>query len=211
MATPISGNVRLSYGNHQHNETFNSQTSAQSFSNTGHDYSAGADRATYHAGVGTAISAGALDAAKGLLVIANTNTVGELCVSLDAGSSWDIKIPAGLSNLISAGSGAIHVKTDVAGHVNQSVSSVTSSGVVNFAATVATAGTYVMTANAAPDNTSAGPSFIMKTEVNTTTAGKVYELDGVTLKDLATASVYTGSTHVNLANVADYRFTITEA
>lgn len=68
-----------------------------------------------------------------------------------------------------------------------------------------------MTANASPDNTSAGPSFIMKTEVNSTTSGKVFELDGETSKDLSTGSVYTGSTHVNLASVADYRFTITEA
>ena len=211
MSTPISGNIRLVYGNHLHNESLSATTSALNFSNTGHDYSAGADRATYHATTGTAVSTGPIDNEKGLLLISNTNTVGKLCVSLDAGSSWDIKVPAGLANLISVGSGAVHVKTDIAGHTNHSVSSVTTTGVINFAAPVTTAGTYVMTANASPDNTSAGPSFIMKTEVNSTTSGKVFELDGETSKDLSTGSVYTGSTHVNLASVADYRFTITEA
>jgi hypothetical protein len=212
MSTSISGNIRLTYGNHQHNETYSAETAAPTFSNTGHDYSAGADRATYHANVGTALSAGSIDSAEGLLLISNNNTVGKLCVSLDAGTSWDIKIPAGLANLVSVGPDhPVHIKTDIADRTNQSVSSVTTTGGFVFAAAIPEAGTYVMTANASPDNTTSGPAFIMKTEVNSTTNGKVYELDGSTLKDLATGPVYTGATHVNLANVADYRFTLTEA
>mgnify|MGYP003129869764 CR=1 FL=1 len=212
MSTSISGNVRLVYGNHTHNETFNAKTTALNFTNTGHDYSAGADRAVYHATTGAAIATGPIDDNEGLLLIANTNTVGNLCVSVDAGSNWDIKIPAGLVNLISVGPDhAIHVKTDVAGHTNHTVSSVTTGGVINFAAAVVVAGTYVMTANASPDNTSSGPSFIMKTAANSTTVGQVFELDGKASKDLKTGNVYTGSTHVNLNNVADYRFTLTEA
>jgi len=166
----------------------------------------------YHATTGAAIATGPIDDNEGLLLIANTNTIGNLCVSVDAGTSWDIKIPAGLVNLISVGPDhAVNVKTDVAGHTNHTVSSVTTGGVINFAAAVAVAGTYIMTANASPDNTSAGPSFIMKTALNSTTVGQVFELDGTTSKDLKTGDVYTSSTHVNLNNVADYRFTLTEA
>ena len=212
MSTSISGNVRLVYGNHTHNETFNAKTTALNFTNTGHDYSAGADRAVYHATTGAAIATGPIDDNEGLLLIANTNTVGNLCVSVDAGTSWDIKIPAGLVNLISVGPDhAVHVKTDVANTSNQTVSSVTTGGVINLVNAVAVAGTYVMTANASPNHSSSGPSFIMKTAVNSTTVGSVFELDGKTPKDLKTGNVYTGSTHVNLNNVADYRFTLTEA
>ena len=212
MSTSISGNVRLVYGNHTHNETFNATTTALNFTNTTHDYSAGADRAEYHATTGAAIATGPIDDSEGLLLIANTNTVGKLCVSVDAGSNWDVKIPAGLVNLISVGPDhAVHVKTDVQPQLNHSVSSVTTGGVINFVAAINVAGTYIMAANASPNHSSTGPSFIMKTTVNSTTVGQVFELDGKTPKDLKTGDIYTSSTHVNLNNVADYRFTITEA
>ena len=209
MSTSISGNVRLTYGVHTHNETFNTTTTALKFSNKSHDYVAGGDRATYSAGTGQALAT--VDSDEGLLLIKNTNTVGSLSVSLDNGSNFPIKVPAGAVNLVSVATGPVKVKTDIAGHTNHTVASVTTTGVITFAAAITTAGTYEMTANAAPDHTSAGPTFIMKTTTDGSTTGTVYELDGKTVKDLNTGSVYTGSTHVNLASIADYRFTLTEA
>lgn len=209
MSTSISGNVRLVYGNHTHNETFNLSTTSLKFANKSHDYVAGGDRATYSAGTGQALAT--VDSDEGLLLIKNTNTVGSLSVSLDNGTNFPISIPAGAANIVSVATGPVKVKTAIAGHTNHTVSSVTTTGVITFAAAITKAGTYEMTANAAPDHTSSGPSFIMKTLTDGSTTGTVYELDGITIKNLSAGSVYTGSTHVNLVSVADYRFTLTEA
>ena len=212
MATSINGTLRLSYGNHTHNENFDSTSDPYTFSNTSGQYSAGGARAVYSASTGVALDTGTIDPHEGLLLIKNVNTFGPLMVSMDTGANWDIKIKAGHANLISVGPDhPVHVKTDIADRTNQSVSSVTTTGGIVFTGSIPEAGTYVMTANASPDNTTSGPSFIMQTEVNSTTIGKVYELNGTTRKDLATGSVYTAATHVNLASVADYRFTLTEA
>jgi hypothetical protein len=67
-----------------------------------------------------------------------------------------------------------------------------------------------MKATANPDNAS-GPSFIMKTTTDATLVGTVYELDGVTKKDLAGVGGYGTATQVTLDNIVDYRYTLTEA
>jgi len=210
MPTSVNGTIRLSYGNHVHNETFDSTTNAYSFTNQTQQYSAGGSRAVYSASTGVTIDAGTIDSAEGLLLIKNVNTDGPLLVSMDAGSNWDIKIPAGFANLISVGPDhAVHVKTDVANQ-DVGVASVATSGAIVFDSNISFAGTYLMNAKTSPDHTS-GPAYILKTSVNTTTNGTVFELDGTTTKDLSTGSVYTGSTTVTLQNIADYRFTLTEA
>tara|TARA_R100001163_G_scaffold2946_2_gene4473 strand:+ start:4031 stop:4678 length:648 start_codon:yes stop_codon:yes gene_type:complete len=215
MSTSISGSIRLTYGNHTHNETFSGTTTALSFTNQSHGYSAGEGRAVYHASTGVALYdiADELDGGhEGLLLIKNINTAGHLNVSMDAGTSFDVKLRAGEANLISVGPDhVVNIKTDVAPLTTQAVASVTSAGVITFGSAIATAGTYLMTATADPSYSSAGPLFIMKTTSDATTSGTVYELDGETTKDLATGPLFTTDTRVTLDYICDYRFTLTEA
>ena len=92
------------------------------------------------------------------------------------------------------------------------VTSVSAAGAIVFDSNVSTAGTYLVNAKTSPDHTSSsGPFFIVTTNIDNTSNGTIYELDGVTPKDLATGSVYTSSTTVTLKEIADYRFTLTEA
>lgn len=146
-------------------------------------------------------------------MIKNVNTSGSLFVSLDGGSNWDIKIPAGFVNLISVGadsSNIVKVKTGVASQTSLGVASVTTAGVITFDAAVTTAGTYLMTATASPDRSSSGDLYIVKTTADGATTGTVYDLDGSTIKDLATGTVFTASTVVTLDSIVDYRYTLTE-
>jgi len=210
MPTSISGTIRLSYGNHVHNENFDSTATAYTASNQGTNYAAGGSRAVYSATSGVSIDSGGIDSAEGLLLIKNVNTTGFLMVSVDGGTNWDIKINAGHANLISVGPDhTVHVKTNNA-NVDIGVHSVSTTGGIIFDANVSFAGTYVMNAKTSPDHTS-GPFYIVKTSANGVSTGTVYELDGVTIKDLATSNVYTASTTATLKEIADYRFTLTEA
>jgi len=212
MPTSINGTIRLSYGNHVHNENFDSTSTAYSATNqTGH-YSAGGSRAVYSATTGVTIDSGTIDSAEGLLLIKNVNTTGSLLVSMDAGANWDIKINAGHANLISVGPDhPVHVKTATA-DTDIGVTSVSTAGAIVFDSGITTAGTYLMNAKTSPDHTgSGGPFYIVKTVSASSTTGTVYELDGKTTKDLATGTVYTASTTVTIKEIADYRFTLTEA
>ena len=215
MATSITGSVSLSYGTHNHSESFSTTTVALTHVNPVKQYAAGGGRAVYHGSYGAALEADLLGSdAEGLLLIKNINTAGDLFLSVDTGSNWDIKIPAGLANLISVGPDhPIHLKTNVAQETGFNVLSVTAAGVITFDAVVATAGTYVMTATANPDDSHAvtGTSFIMKTTTDASLTGTVYELDGVTKKDLAGVGGYGTATVVTLDNIVDYRYTLTEA
>ena len=211
MATSISVNVRLVYGNHTHNESYNTTSDAYTYSNPTNQYAAGSGRAVYHATTGAALKTGDIDGSQGLLLIKNINTTGKLLLSVDDGNNWDVQIPAGLVNLISVGPDhAVHVKTSVNQQTGFNVASVTTAGVITFDSAVATAGTYLMKATTLP-NHSSGPSYIMKTTSDSTTTGTVYELDGTTTKDLATGTVYSSDTQVTLDYIADYRYTLTEA
>jgi hypothetical protein len=210
MATSITGSVSLSYGTHNHSESFSTTTAALTHANPTQQYAAGGGRAT---ATGAALEADVLGSDdEGLLLIKNTNTVGDLLVAMSGSDNYyHIKIPAATANLISVGTvGAVYIKTEVAQQTNFNVASVTSAGVITFDGTVATAGTYVMKATANPDNAS-GPSFIMKTTTDATLVGTVYELDGVTKKDLAGVGGYGTATQVTLDNIVDYRYTLTEA
>tara|TARA_R100000654_G_scaffold59939_1_gene86675 strand:- start:766 stop:1398 length:633 start_codon:yes stop_codon:yes gene_type:complete len=210
MPTSINGTLRLSYGNHIHNENFDSTSDSYSATNQTGQYSAGGARAVYSSSTGVAIDSGTIDSHEGLLLIKNVNSFGSLMVSMDAGANWDIKIRAGHANLISVGvDHPVHVKTENA-DVDIGVTSVSATGAIVFDSNVSTAGTFLMNAKTNPDHTS-GPFYIVTTSVANTSNGIVYELDGVTTKDLATGSVYTSSTTVTLKEIADYRFTLTEA
>lgn len=210
MATSITGTIRLSYGNHVHNETFDSTSNAYTSTNQTQQYSAGGARAVYSATTGVTVDTGTIDSDEGLILIKNVNTVGPLLVSMDGGNNWDIKIPAGLANLISVGPDhLVHVKTDVA-DADIGVASVSTAGAIVFDSGVSFAGTYLINAKTSPNHTS-GPFYILKTTTAAATTGTVYELDGSTKKDLATGTVYTSGTTATIKNIADYRFTITEA
>jgi hypothetical protein len=216
MANSISGNVRLVYGTHAHNETFNTTSSALTFANPAPNYSAGGGRATNNSNNGAALDASLLDAAEGLLLIVNINTVGALELSMDGGTNWDVSIPAGIVNLISVGGDhPVFARSKIADLTSHPVASFTTAGVITFDSAVTTAGTYLMyaTANGGGStgtvHTSAGPHFIMKTTSDASTTGTVYELDGTTTKDLT--GLYAGDTEVKLIAAVDYRFTLTEA
>jgi hypothetical protein len=212
MATSFNGNVRLTYGNHAHTETFDSTTQPLTATNRVNAYSAGQARAEYSATTGTAIEKGQIESTdvEGLLLIKNANTVGDLLVSMDNGANWDIKIPAGLVNLISVGPDHnVHVKAGLPQYQTGLASAPTTNGAVTLDASVS-AGTFVMTATANPDHTSTGNRFILKVNQNGT-SGTAYALDGETLQtDLASTYSMSATTSINLDEVVDYRFTLTE-
>ena len=215
MATSISGNVRLTYGTHTHNETFSTTATTLTQDNASHNYSAGGGRASTTGTALDQLAGTSQSGAEGLLLIKNTNTVGHLLVALDGDNNYDIKIPADTANLISVGTeGVVFIKSAVS-NLSRGVTSFTTAGVITFDSAVTTAGTYLMfaTANGGGStgaiHTSAGPHFIMKTTSDATTTGTVYELDGTTAKDLT--GLYAGDTVVTLNAAVDYRYTLTEA
>ena len=204
MATNISGSVTLTYGAHTHNESFNTTASTLTYSHKSHEYSAGAAVALV---AGAALDVGTIDGAEGLLLIKNNNNYGALSVSMDT-SAYDISIPAGVANLISVGTDhPVNVKCPTATISGKGITSASSAGaiVLDDAATV---GTAYMVASTAGDDSG---TYIL--ELDTTTTGTVYELDGVTKKDLSVAgsSGYDSDTQVTLTYFVKYRYTLTEA
>lgn len=209
MATSISGNVRLVYGNHVHSETYSTTTSAYTNANQFNEYAAGGARAL---SAGSALDVGTLDVSsptpqhEGLLIIKNTNNYGSLSVSVDGGSNYDVSIPAGLVNLISVGPDhAVYVKCPTATESGAGVTSVTSAGVINFNGSSGAAGTAIMT-GVSNVNSNTNDYLV---EISAQGTGIVYELDGVTKKDLT--ADYSASSTVNLVYFAGYRYTLTEA
>ena len=206
MATSITGSVSLTYGTHFHSESFSTTASTLTDANPSHEYSAGSDRAVVG---GAVLNIGGIDSAEGLLLIKNDNNIGALSVSVD-GTYWDVSIPAKVANLISIGtSGAVKVKCPTATVSAADVVSVTAAGAIVFGASPTVhVGTAIMTKASGtyyPDG--------LVVEIDTALTGTVYELDGVTKKDLtgAGAAGYDASTTVNLVYFAQYRYTLTEA
>lgn len=206
MPASISGNVRLVYGNHVHSETYSTTASAYTNANEFNEYAAGGARALV---AGSALDVGTLDLStqnEGLLIIKNTNTVGSLSVSVDGGSSYDISIPAGLVNLISVGPDhPVHVKCPTATNNGLGVASVTSAGVITFDSSAGAVGTAIMT-GVSNVNSNTNDYLV---QISTQGTGTVYELDGVTKKDLT--SDYGASSTVDLEYFTGYRYTLTEA
>lgn len=206
MPTSISGNVRLVYGNHIHSETYSTSASAYSNTNPFNEYASGGARALV---AGGAIDVGTLDLSsqhEGLLIIKNTNTVGSLSVSVDGGTAYDISIPAGLVNLISVGPDhPVHVKCPTATNNGLGVASVTSAGVITFDGSAGAVGTAIMT-GVANVNSNTNKYLV---QISTQGTGTVYELDGVTKKNLT--SDYGATSTVNLEYFTGYRYTLTEA
>tara|TARA_R110002020_G_scaffold101331_2_gene238769 strand:+ start:9308 stop:9928 length:621 start_codon:yes stop_codon:yes gene_type:complete len=206
MPTSISGNVRLVYGNHIHSETYSTAASAYSNTNPFNEYASGGARALV---AGGAIDVGTLDLSsqhEGLLIIKNTNTVGSLSVSVDGGTAYDISIPAGLVNLISVGPDhPVYVKCPTATNNGLGVASVTSAGVITFDGSAGAVGTATMT-GVANVNSNTNKYLV---QISTQGTGTVYELDGVTKKNLT--SDYGATSTVNLEYFTGYRYTLTEA
>ena len=214
VATNISGSVSLTYGTHSHAESFSTTTAALTDANQFNEYAAGSGRAVTGTS-GVALKVGEVTGGdEGLLLIKNNNNIGALMVSTDAGTSWDISIPAKVANLISVGPDhAVNIKTpDGQPNVsNADVVSVTAAGAIVFGGSPTVhVGTAIMTATTGSDY----PDDLV-VEIDSATTGTVYELDGVTKKDLLTGTGsiagYDASTTVNLVYFAQYRYTLTEA
>jgi len=212
MATNISGSVSLTYGTHSHSESFSTTTAALTDANPFNEYAAGSGRAVTGTS-GAALSTGTMTGGdEGLLLIKNDNNIGALMVSMDAGTSWDISIPAKVANLISVGPDhAVNVKTpDGQPNVsNADVVSVSAAGAIVFGASPTVhVGTAIMTATTGGDYADD-----LVVEIDSATTGTVYELDGVTKKNLSVegSTGYDASTTVNLVYFAQYRYTLTEA
>lgn len=212
MATSFNGTVRLTYGNHTHTETFDSTTKPLTPTNQVNAYSSGQSRVQYSATTGTAIDKGSIGSSdvEGLLLIKNVNTVGDLQVSMDSGANWDIKIPAGLVNIISVGPDHdVHVRATLPQYPTGLASDPTTSGAVTLDAAV-TAATYLMTATANPDHTATDNRFILKVNKDGA-SGIAYGLDAETIQtDLASTYNMSSTTSVTLDEVVDYRYTLTE-
>jgi len=204
MATAIKGSVSLTYGVHTQSETFSTTASTLTNANEHHNYSAGGGRALV---AGAALDIGTIGAAEGLLIIKNDNTYGSLTISLDGGSNWDISIPAGIPNLISVGPDhPIYVKCPTATESGVRVATVTSAGAITFGSGGAI-GTAIMTGTSNVN----GNTNDYLVEFSASGIGTVYELDGVTIKDLTADYDLADNSDVDLVYIVKYRYTLTEA
>ncbi|MAH29972.1 MAG: hypothetical protein CL959_04765 [Euryarchaeota archaeon] len=204
MATAIKGSVSLTYGAHTQSETFSTTASTLTNANEHHNYAAGGGRALV---AGGALDVGTIGAAEGLLIIKNDNNYGALEISLEDASNYDISIPAGIANLISVGgSGAVYVKCPTATESGITVATVTSAGVITFGSGGAI-GTAIMTG---VSNVNGNTNDYL-VEFSAAGVGTVYELDGVTIKDLTADYDLANNSTVNLVYIVKYRYTLTEA
>tara|TARA_B100000073_G_C23530057_1_gene491630 strand:+ start:223 stop:684 length:462 start_codon:yes stop_codon:yes gene_type:complete len=153
------------------------------------------------------LEADLLNASEGLLIIKNDNKYGALSLSLDGGSNWDISIPAGIPNLISVGPDhPVYVKCPTATESGITVATVTSAGAITFGSGGAI-GTAIMTGVSNVN----GNTDDYLVEFSASGVGTVYELDGVTVKDLTSDYDLTNNSTVNLVYNVRYRYTISEA
>ena len=204
MATAIKGSVSLTYGAHTQSETFSTTASTLTNANEHHNYVAGGGRALVAGGT---LEADLLNASEGLLIIKNDNKYGSLSLSLDGGSNWDVSIPAGIPNLISVGPDhAVYVKCPTATESGITVATVTSAGAITFGSGGAI-GTAIMTG---VSNVNGNTNDYL-VEFSASGVGTVYELDGVTVKDLTSDYDLTNNSTVNLVYNVRYRYTISEA
>ena len=204
MATVIKGSASLTYGSHTQSETFSTTASTLTNANEHHNYAAGGGRALV---AGGALEADLLNASEGLLIIKNDNKYGALSLSLDGGSNWDISIPAGIPNLISVGPDhPVYIKCPTATESGVTVATVTSAGAITFGSGGAI-GTAIMTG---VSNVNGNTNDYL-VEFSASGVGTVYELDGVTVKDLTADYDLTNNSTVNLVYIVKYRYTISEA
>jgi len=206
MATNISGSVSLTYGAHTQSESFSTTTAALTDANPFNEYVAGSGRAVI---TPAALDVGTINSTpkKVLLFIKNESNFSDLSLTVDA-SAYDIIIPPKMANLISVGPDhLISVKCNIADQSGAGVGLPTAAGAITFDGSGVPVGTALMTKASGtyyPDD--------LVVEIDTITTGTVYELDGVTKKDLTGAGVagYDASTTVNLAYFAQYRYTLAE-
>mgnify|MGYP001189263200 FL=1 len=204
MSTVIKGSASLTYGSHTQSETFSTTASTLTNANEHHNYAAGGGRALVAGGT---LEADLLNASEGLLIIKNDNKYGALSLSLDGGSNWDISIPAGIPNLISVGPDhPVYVKCPTATESGITVATVTSAGAITFGSGGAI-GTAIMTGVSNVN----GNTDDYLVEFSASGVGTVYELDGVTVKDLTSDYDLTNNSTVNLVYNVRYRYTISEA
>lgn len=198
MAISASANINFTYGNYSQDEAFTTDV-------VGRDYIAGSGRAL----VGSAaITSGSYVsyAVHGLLLMTNDNTAGNLLVSLDGGTSWDISIPPTMSNLISVGDDhAIYVKVEQATTDGTGVASA-SSTLVTFDGAVSSS--VLGTATATLDGGSYGSGGPWLFRFLSGTTATPYDIAGETVEDLS--SNFSGSTALDLVYICDYHYVLTE-
>ena len=205
MAISTSANINFTYGNYSQDEAFTTDV-------VGRDYIAGSGRALYHGTTGVAITPGSgyvPSGGEGLMLITNDNTVGDLMVSLDAGSNWDINIPPTMSNLISVGPDhPVHVKliqANVAHDGGGQVASVTST-TVTFDSAVASS--VLGTATATLDGGSYGTGGPWLVRFTSGTVATPYDITGETVQD--ESSNLNSASELDLVYICDYHYVLTE-
>lgn len=201
MAISATGSIFLTYGNYSQDESFTADVA-------GRDYIAGSGRALV---TGAAITAGSYVAAggEGLLLITNDNTVGDLMVSLDGGSNWDINIPPTMSNLISVGPDhAVYVKVIQATVVHDSGGEVASISSTAITFDAAIASSVLGTAIATLDGGSYGSGGPWLLRFTSGTVATPYDIAGETVQD--ESSNLSGASELDLVFVCDYHYVLTE-
>tara|TARA_B100000287_G_scaffold73643_1_gene65329 strand:- start:4699 stop:5328 length:630 start_codon:yes stop_codon:yes gene_type:complete len=208
MPTTLTGRTSITYGNFSHNESSNITLDDYADSTAGKvkNYNS-CDRRVEDPATGSEISYGDIDEANiGLTIIKNMNAYGDLHVDINYSSSFsaDLIIPAGGFNVIhpNCSADAPRVKCPTAQATGVGVTSATAAGLITFDGD-RTIGTAYIASTANPGG---GANFIIK--ISAARTGTLYELDGVTIKDMSSA--WGGTTEVTLDYFVDYRCTVTE-
>jgi len=209
MPTFTTGSVNLNYGDHSHNDSFDILLDAHADTSAGRVKNfISCDRRVEDPAAGDALPLGDVETANtGLTIIKNLNDYGDLHVDINYASSFtaDLIIPAGGVNLIhpNASASVPTVKCPLPSETSIGITSATSAGLVTFDGDREIGTTYI----ASTANPGGGANFIIK--IATVRTGTLYELDGVTIKDMS--ATWGATTVVSLDYFVDYRYILTEA
>ena len=208
MPTNATGSANLTYGDFSHSESFRITLDAYADTTAGKvkNYNS-CDRRVED--VDTEISTGDIAQANiGLTIFKNMNDFGDLHVDINFSSfAADLIIPPGGVNMIhpATGTDKPHIKCPIAGKTGRGVASATSAGLVTFDGAEDVGTAYI----ASTANPASGDDFIIKISKGTSPAtGVIYELDGVTIKDMS--GTWGATTEVELTYFVDCRCIVTE-
>ena len=215
MPNTSTGSVSINYGDFSHSESYSIILDAYADTTAGKvkNYNS-CDRRVEDPAAGQEIDFGNIDEANiGLTTIKNMNIYGDLHIDINYSTSFaaDLIIPAGGVNMIhpNCSADSPRAKCPLATISNKNVASVATNGVIVFdSGGVGDVPPMVAYMARASGGGSGTDNFIVKVSEENT--GIVYELNGTTIKDLSTTSIYTSSTVVNLTPFVDYRCIVTE-